>query len=192
MADEDAGLPTLDEIARLPRWAIVAFAARCARRALPLFQSGWPGASEMYVQAIERAVGMAEMSIAERGAKADAAAIRHAAYAADRAAADAFAAAAFTTTPAVGAARAAQLAANAAANATDNRDNAEDNPAIAASTGRVAASAGVAVAEIRSDFDRLVRAAARDRWNKNTSVPPSFFPPLLNASDHAEPPAKGE
>ena len=29
-------LPTEDEIARLPRWAIVAFAARCARRVLPL------------------------------------------------------------------------------------------------------------------------------------------------------------
>jgi hypothetical protein len=33
-------IPTEEEIAKLPRWARVAFAARCARRALPLFVAG--------------------------------------------------------------------------------------------------------------------------------------------------------
>lgn len=37
MADE-VTLPTIEEIAALPRWAKVAFAARCARRILPLFK----------------------------------------------------------------------------------------------------------------------------------------------------------
>src|SRR4051812_9654562 len=35
-------LPTEEEIAKLPRWARVAFAARCARRVLPFAQVGWP------------------------------------------------------------------------------------------------------------------------------------------------------
>src|SRR5262249_18494856 len=34
-------LPSEDEIAKLPRWAQVAFAARCARRVLPLLQRFW-------------------------------------------------------------------------------------------------------------------------------------------------------
>lgn len=35
-------LPTEDEIAKLPRWARVAFAARCARRVFPLYLAYWP------------------------------------------------------------------------------------------------------------------------------------------------------
>ena len=35
-------LPSEDEIALLPRWARVAFAARCARRVLPLYLHFWP------------------------------------------------------------------------------------------------------------------------------------------------------
>lgn len=34
--------PTIDDIARLPRWARVAFAARCARRATPTMFEHWP------------------------------------------------------------------------------------------------------------------------------------------------------
>jgi hypothetical protein len=34
-----AGIPTKGEIAKLPRWARVAFAARCARRVQPVFTS---------------------------------------------------------------------------------------------------------------------------------------------------------
>ena len=36
--NSESKLPTKEEIAELPRWTIVALAARCARRVLPLFQ----------------------------------------------------------------------------------------------------------------------------------------------------------
>lgn len=41
-------LPTEEEIALLPRWARVAFAARCARRVLPLYLHFWPEGIDPY------------------------------------------------------------------------------------------------------------------------------------------------
>lgn len=76
----EAQLPTKEEIEKLPCWARVAFAARCARRAQPLFQKQWPDAPAEHVTAIETAIGAAE------NATADADAAAKAAYAAARAA----------------------------------------------------------------------------------------------------------
>ena len=56
----EATLPTEKEIRQLPRWARVAFAARCARRALPLFVKHWPNAPRHHVEAITNAVEVAE------------------------------------------------------------------------------------------------------------------------------------
>ena len=55
-------IPSEDDIRQLPRWARLAFAARCARRVLPLFQHSWPDAPAEYVQVLERAVAVAETS----------------------------------------------------------------------------------------------------------------------------------
>ncbi|HEX4612920.1 MAG TPA: hypothetical protein VH092_32305 [Urbifossiella sp.] len=58
-------LPTEDDIRRLPRWARVAFAARCARRVAPLFQQFWPKALPKHVRAVEHAVEIAEQATAD-------------------------------------------------------------------------------------------------------------------------------
>lgn len=57
-------LPTRDEIKLLPRWAEVAFAARCARRVQILFVSQWPDAPREHIDAVDRAIAYAELSAA--------------------------------------------------------------------------------------------------------------------------------
>jgi hypothetical protein len=42
---QEITIPSEEEIKQLPRWAIVAYAARCARRVEPLFVFFWPGSS---------------------------------------------------------------------------------------------------------------------------------------------------
>jgi hypothetical protein len=49
---------------RLPRWARVAFYARCARHVLPLWDDAWPDAPPQYRETIEKAVRLAELSAA--------------------------------------------------------------------------------------------------------------------------------
>ena len=58
------GIPTKEEIKKLPRRAQVAFAARCARRVQPVFKAAWPEATEEHVEAIERAIRCAETAAA--------------------------------------------------------------------------------------------------------------------------------
>lgn len=53
-----------DDIASLPHWARVAFAARCARTVLPLFRSAWPDAAPRRVASLEAAIQFAEQSAA--------------------------------------------------------------------------------------------------------------------------------
>ncbi len=61
MSDE---LPSLGEIAGLPRWARVAFAARCASRVLPLFRHRQPDTSDGHAQAVASAVKVSERAAA--------------------------------------------------------------------------------------------------------------------------------
>lgn len=116
-------LPTREDIAKLPRWARVAFAARCARRALPLFKQHWPAAPDVHLRAVELAVSVAEH----------------------------------------------------------------------------AAAGGVPIALLCRDFQNLLEAATRGKWNNTTPVPPSVFGPLdepeptpvvVEAAAEAEPPKK--
>lgn len=54
-------LPSGEEIEKLPRWARVAFAARCARRVLPIVRRAWPeGDRPHLLEAVEAAVAFAE------------------------------------------------------------------------------------------------------------------------------------
>ncbi len=57
---EEIKLPTKEDMAQLPIWAIVAFAARCARRVQPIFTT-WPKALRMSIDAINNAISIAEM-----------------------------------------------------------------------------------------------------------------------------------
>jgi hypothetical protein len=164
-------VPTQEEIEKLPRFAAVAFAARCARRVQPLFIAGWPDAPRQHIDAVDRAITVAERSAA--GAPGGA-------YAAAAAAATAGAAAA----TAARAARAAMHAADAAVRAADAvYDPALAVAVVAAAVDAVAARAARAAvtaarAAIRQDFEQLLSAAERDEWTYDTPVPPEFFGPL--------------
>ncbi len=164
---QDPRTPTADELRTLPRWARVAFAARCARRVQPIFVSMWPDAPEEHVAAVQRAISFAEHSAAFGADDDDAITsildaidVGHAARAAD--AARAAARAAVYAGRAAFGARAAD-AARAAARAAD------------AAPPRVL---GPFIRAVRADVDLLREAAARENWTAKTPVPPEFFGPL--------------
>ncbi len=57
--------------ARLPHWARVAFAARCARYVQPCFASLWPDADPEHIQSLEDALTYAEQSAAKASPNGD-------------------------------------------------------------------------------------------------------------------------
>ncbi len=59
---EEPSILTREEIKQLPRWALVAFVARCVRRVLPLFKHSWPQDPWALASRIEEAVSMIEDS----------------------------------------------------------------------------------------------------------------------------------
>jgi hypothetical protein len=52
------------DIASIPHWARVAFAARCSRNVLPLFAEFWPGALPRRLDLVRAAVALTEQSAA--------------------------------------------------------------------------------------------------------------------------------
>lgn len=180
----DAKLPTEEDIAKLPRLARVAFAARCARRALPLFVKYWPNA-QRHIAAIIRAVEFAELSAAIPTKTA-----LSTAYVADAAGAAQYAASAVETSSddaeytadAVEAADAAADAARvAAASLTTDSDSVRATSGVAARAAASAASAGVSILSIAADFGSILTLSRG--WDDDTPVPPSVFGSL----DEAEP-----
>lgn len=177
-------LPTQEEIAKLPRWARVAFAARCARRALPLFKQHWPAAPDDHLQAVERAVSVAEAP----AVRSDVNAATNTAALAGIAAKDCGALAAYYSAYAAAYGTYALIAggnfgADRAASRAANRS----------------AAAGVPIALLSRDFQNLLDAATRGKWDDTTPVPPSVFGPLdeleptpvvVEAPAEAEPPKK--
>ncbi|MBN9121796.1 MAG: hypothetical protein J0I06_22090 [Planctomycetes bacterium] len=156
----DENLPGIAKIAKLPRSARVAFAARCARRVLPLVKHYWPNAPEHHLKALDRAVSVAENAADAARSAADAAARASAAARAARAA------------DAADAAHAADAAAYAAA--------ALAGDAAYAAAAAAAAYAAYATARrfIARDFKTLVEAAAAGKWTNQTPVPPTVFGPM--------------
>lgn len=55
-------LPTKLELMKLPRWALVALASRCARLLEPHFAAAWPNAPEAHRNALRRAIEIAANS----------------------------------------------------------------------------------------------------------------------------------
>lgn len=185
------GIPTREEELRIvPRWARMAFAARCARRVQPIFMHDWPDAPEEHVKAVDTAITLSERrpaagsnfvdSVVVAGADKAASAARawdtYAANAAD-------AAAAARRTPRAG------CAADAAHAAADNSTIDALNSAIDAVTSTFRPYANdkpraAAIAAMRRDFDLLKAAAEAEHWTDDTPVPPEFFGPLW---PHGEP-----
>lgn len=165
-------VPSEEEIKKLPRWARVAFAARCGRRILPLFRMGYPDAPAKDLEAIRTAVTMAERHAAEATLANQASGIDtrdaydtavRAAYFADSSRAGPGYAAAIV----VAAAR--DLLADPLGQARTIADNADDALVLADPRSRVF---------IRRDFTRLVNAAKANAWTDDTPVPPDVFGPM--------------
>lgn len=173
MPDED-GLPTREEIASLPRTARVAFAARCARRVLPLYTELFEEATAEQKQAVTQAVEMAEFWSAN--AEPDRPPRNVLLHAAHTSRAVFTANSFFAFADAVFAAAAAADAADAAAtnHATATYAAAATYNAAAAAKA-VAARAGV-IRAMWTDFALLTEASGF--WTDETPVPPAFFGPL--------------
>ncbi len=185
-------LPAEEEIATLPRWGRVAFAARCARRVLPLFLHKWPDAPQSYVAQLTWAVEVSEKSAARSGAGEvwvpPAGAITCLAYVCDAGInADRNRARAVEVIVATGVA------------ITKFKDRAENifDPHLSAVVAVITHNASVALANgmatsqetygsavmvadavIRRDFDHLVNLSDRGQWTDETPVPLEVFGPL--------------
>ncbi len=162
-------LPTEEEIAKLPRWARVAFAARCARRVLPLYRHYRSHPEHrIFIQDPEWSVRIAEESAANGRSHTDAS------IGYEEAASVVYE----DENPADEAAHnATNAAAYAAADAGDNNRPARAwfamNYALAASKPLVAISSLV-----RRDFDQLAQVGCAKHWDDSTPVPPEVFGPL--------------
>ena len=167
----EAQLPTEEEIAKLPRWARVAFAARCARRAQPLFQKHWPDAPEEHVSAIEKAIHIAEHAAARAAyAETDAQEVGHIR--------------ALAETDDDHAADAARAAAAAEATAAKIAANISHATADAADAVKTTARAGVPISLIAHDFQTILETSQQEKWTDEMPVPPSVFGPLdVESSD---------
>ncbi len=165
-------LPSEHALSSLPRWALVAFAARCSRRAEPLFHKAWPAAPHRVVMAVRGAVEYAEQAAAGASSQKDIA--QHHARAADQAAEQAD-----STSQAV-AEGGAYYAAHAAANAVGAV--AYEKEAVAAAyyaasdaSQAMAAIAGGGNDSILADLELLNTLAREHGWTDETPIPPDVF-----------------
>jgi hypothetical protein len=169
-------------IADLPQWARVAFAARCARKVLPLRARHWPQSPEKYTHDVRTAIELAELSAGEgrpvdglndartRAVMAAGAALMGESEISGLSREDA-PADAYSGTIAAHVAKAAENAAECA------RVQGEDSKFAAMQAWGFAADAASAadepdiVQELKDDFARLFRVAKRGRWTDRTKVP---------------------
>lgn len=184
MAKLSKKLPTKQEISELPCRAIVAFAARCARRVQPIFELTWPDAPKKYKEAVANAIQFAEAK-ASKGTFDAARAHRAADAAAD--AAKAVRATYYAAKTAIHAARTALTADTFGyADAWSYTEvcvasaNEAEKSAFAA---LYSAKAGnIAESEcafyIKADLEKLKQAAKKEHWTNETPVLPEFFGPL--------------
>jgi hypothetical protein len=170
---------------RLPHWARVAFAARCARRVLPLFLRYWPNVRKQRLEPVVRAIELAEHSAAvarlQRG-------LSEVALEATASAGAAYALAtghgpAEEPTPssraelvmASLAARSAESAASAAeASPGESALYAYDAYGFAIEAARGARAITILIG-IEDDYNLLHDYACRARWKDSTGVGPELF-----------------
>lgn len=168
-------LPDADEIARLPLWARVAFAGRCAERVFPLTSYFWPDIPEQALAEVKQAVETAQRVARDRGSER-------------RVGADASAAATVSEWDDVWddharfAIRAAEHAC-LSAYLSLTRDGAVNDATIletihALDESRSASPIADLTPHIRRDFDHLASLAEWQKWDDDTPVPPEVFGPL--------------
>jgi hypothetical protein len=184
----DVIFEALDE---LPRWARVAFAARCARRVVPLFTQAWANADGTHCRAIEGAIGLAEESAAAGRA---AVGLLEAGTAAATAATAAGSQVFYGTLPPEfrnknaprdrASAQLAQAVAAAAEWAAETARLKRGVTRAAWTTYRFARQAAEAAGEremlrgMEADLARLVQLARERRWRPATRVPGTVFDPI--------------
>jgi|GEM_PF-6759775 len=172
--------PAVEDIEKLPQWARVAFAARCARRVLPLVKRFWKTAPLEQLKSLDVAVKTAENPNVVPSAdltticNAATAAIEEvrAAFAFQCAQAGAYAAARAVRAAVVYAAHASNRASHAS-----ELDSAIECISATAESMFWAATVGTIkslTAPIR-DFELLRWLAEKDQWTDDTPVPPSVF-----------------
>ncbi len=159
-------LPSEEEIAKLPRWARVAFAARCARRVLPLPKHRRPETPDDHVGRFAYAIGVAEMCAGIAAADPDAR--------------SAYVALAKVSLQGAGSAIDALIAAGLAGT-FETVDSGKLNAHVMIAV-RSASGDAVPIADIHSvirrDFDHLSSLAEWQQWDDDTPVPPEVFGPL--------------
>lgn len=176
MADEP-NLPTEGDIARLPRWARVAFAARCARRVLPLFGHKWPDLPARYRAPVVRAVELGERSAARGIREDDGQAITQAAvlvYIEIDKRGDAVSA--FSAAVAGAAICAARAAADEGT--SPPADICEEFRGVMAASNAGGYVGAMLEGPIRTDFGRIRSYASDLRADDSTPFPPGVFGPL--------------
>jgi hypothetical protein len=153
-------LPAEEEIAKLPRWAQVAFATRCARRVLPLLTGMNPKQLNHFRPRVLMAIDLAERTAS--GQRFDAQVVVNEVEALNGAVADyeqssVIAATKAAAYSAMGDLKTVNLAVSYAGSASE-----EEN----------------LVLSIRRDFDHLANLAKWSHWTDDTPVPPEVFGPL--------------
>ncbi|MEM7233957.1 MAG: hypothetical protein AAF517_17395 [Planctomycetota bacterium] len=176
-----------DELTQLPRWALVALAARCARRAQPLFSSDWPDAPEEFKQSIDEALALTEASAAnaevdERLPTAGQLAGNTATTAGNLTARFASFTVAFA---AVNAANVANAENNdtAVAFVQATADSCHKSATFASVRSSLLKGSSTAVAaafnkEMRADFNALLNMSRRNEWSDSSPVNPDELGPL--------------
>lgn len=172
------------DVASLPHWARVAFAARCARRVYPLFSECWPRAIPRRSNAILNAIQLAERSSAEgRAVEGLESAIAETVVTAGAALRSLYGFA--SDEPAPNSADSATIAsfvshvAGKAATAARSAPDDSTMPAMEAHSfaqdAATSASAISCLIDIEHDFAKLHRAAVRGKWTDQDVVPPTVF-----------------
>ena len=171
---------TSASLANVPRWARVAFAARCARQVYPLLAEHWPGIPAKRSRAVRLAIDLAEQSAAAgRAVKGLKDAVMHALItagsalrgAAERAGDKSAPPDAYSGTIASIVARvAAQAAESAASDGDDALEAASEAWSFAANAAASAEKENLAE-QLKEDFAKLYRAAARGKWTDRTKIP---------------------
>ncbi len=163
-------LPSEEEIAELPRWARVAFAARCARRVLPLFEHFWNDAPRRAIESLKWALDVPE-GIAATGTGLD--------YEAGGAAGEAAVLDRMATPYGTACYTAAAISfAGDAAVIELNSEQSLDVGQAARSAVDAAQPIQNVTPPIRRDFDHIARLAEWQKWDDDTPVPPEVFGPL--------------
>ncbi len=162
-AGKPSTLPTKKEIARLPHWARVAFAARCARRVLPLFEKYRATTPATDRVVVSRAVEAAELSSTFAFGGPDRA--------------DAARDAASKYTKASDSADAVFVSAIYAADAAVTYSETIASTFTAA-TSSARSTDGWILPLIRQDFELVSELSQVNKWTDATPVPPAVFGPL--------------